>query len=310
MTAAALPANAHEFRLPTHTLRYLTWGNTGNPPIVLVHGGLDNAQTWNDVAVLLARHWHVLALDLRGHGDSDWSSTGDYFAEAYNGDIARFLKEIVGSPVPVVAHSMGARLALQPMGALPEAISMLVAIEGLGAQAPSNDSDLDENMRTWIADREARQEGDEVAKMGDWLRACIVRKRRVALHADLESRIARQLADRKKGLTAAQADAFVRSNMRLSDGKWAWKFDPLARWQASHEQVHSQMNYWEAIEGPVLHIYGSQSWAYPPAQDKLDAFRNGRLAVIGGAGHWVHLNKPVEVATAIEKFHAATMQEA
>lgn len=297
-------AISHQFQLPTHRLHYLTWGEEGQAPLVLVHGGLDFAGAWEDLAAILARDWHVFAMDLRGHGDSDWSSTGDYLPASYLGDIARFLKEVVGGPAPVVGHSMGARLSLQLMGAMPEAVPALVAIEGLGGEEPDPDPGIDAAMQKWVADRARRAARSDVDQLGDWLRARIVTQRTHARHADLEGRIAKQLADAKKALTPAQAEMFVRGNMRKAEDGWEWKFDPLARWQASHELVQPQAPFYQAIRGPVLHIYGGDSWVRLPDAAMLAHFRDTRLAVIPGGGHWVHLNQPEAVAAEIAGFLA------
>jgi len=261
---------------------------------------------WEDLATILAHDWHVIALDLRGHGDSDWSSTGDYHALSYLADLAAFLRDVAGWPARVVGHSMGARLTLQLMACLPEAVCALVAIEGLGTAEATTETD--ERMREWIADRAGRAARGPVEQSGDWLRARIVAERRSKTHTDCEGPIARQMADRKKGLTARQAEAFVHGNMRCNEGGWVWKFDPLARWQASHEVVEAQAIYWSAITGPVLHVYGEESWAYPPARAALDAFGDSRLAVVPGGGHWVHLNQSQRVAAEITGFFNAVQE--
>ncbi len=301
MNLAGSSATTHHYYLPTHRLRYVTWGDADRPPLVLIHGGLDNAETWGDVAVRLSKRFHVFGLDLRGHGDSDWSSTGDYLPESYLGDIARFLKDVPGWPARVVGHSMGARLSLQLMGAMPAAIAALVAIEGTGSESNPPD-DIDPNMRDWLEKRRIRSLGSPNEKLGLWLQARLRAERNVAVHPDLEGRIAKQLADRKKRLTPAQAELFVRTNMRKVEGGWSWKFDPLTRWQAANEQMQPQQPFWQAIEGPVLHIYGAQSWASPPNEELLALFRDARLTVVPDAGHWVQFNQPEIVAKAIMGF--------
>ena len=52
-------------------LHYVDWGNDGAPPLILVHGGLDHCRSWDWVARRLSPRWHVIAPDLRGHGDSE-----------------------------------------------------------------------------------------------------------------------------------------------------------------------------------------------------------------------------------------------
>lgn len=301
MNPSGSSAKAHSFKLPTHQLRYLTWGQPGRPPLILIHGGLDNAETWEDVAARLSQKFHVYALDLRGHGDSDWSSTGDYLPEAYLADIASFLRDVPGWPARVVGHSMGARLSLQLMGAMPEAIGSLVAIEGMGSETTPPD-DIDPDMREWLEKRRIRSLGSSAEKLGLWLQARLRAERKVAVHPDLESRVIKQLADKKKRLTREQAELFVRTNMRKVEGGWSWKFDPLTRWQTANEQMQPQEPLWQSIQGPVLHLYGRQSWASPPGEETLAHFCDSRLVVIPDAGHWVQFNQPEIVANAIEQF--------
>lgn len=59
-------------------LHYLDWGNPGAPPIVCVHGYTSSAQAFNALARRLLERYHVVALDVRGHGESAWSKSGAY----------------------------------------------------------------------------------------------------------------------------------------------------------------------------------------------------------------------------------------
>ena len=69
-------------------LHYLDWGNRWKPPLVLVHGGRDHARSWDWVAEQLRDDYHVVAMDHRGHGDSDWVSDGNYSANDMVYDLA------------------------------------------------------------------------------------------------------------------------------------------------------------------------------------------------------------------------------
>ena len=59
-------------------LHYVDWGNTDAPLLVLVHGGRDHARSWDAIARALQPQFHVMAPDLRGHGDSEWASGSSY----------------------------------------------------------------------------------------------------------------------------------------------------------------------------------------------------------------------------------------
>ena len=81
-------------------LHYLDWGNRGKPPLVLVHGGRDHARSWDWVAEQLRDDWHVVAMDHRGHGDSDWVEAGGYRFEDFGRDVVALSDRIAAMPVP------------------------------------------------------------------------------------------------------------------------------------------------------------------------------------------------------------------
>ncbi|MEE8230582.1 MAG: alpha/beta hydrolase, partial [Qipengyuania citrea] len=97
-------------------LHYLDWGNRGKPPLVLVHGGRDHARSWDWVAEQLREDWHVVALDHRGHGDSDWVSDGNYSANDMVYDLAQLIHQLGVGPVTIVSHSMGGNVSLRYAG--------------------------------------------------------------------------------------------------------------------------------------------------------------------------------------------------
>src|SRR5271165_5394153 len=138
-------------------LHYVDWGNPGAPPLVLLHGGRDHCRNWDWVAAALRRDWHVLALDLRGHGDSQWSSDGNYTLAAYIYDLAQLIHQQELAPVTIVAHSLGGNIALRYTGTFPETVRKLVAIEGLGpspkilAERAQQPAPL--RLRTWIEEQ-------------------------------------------------------------------------------------------------------------------------------------------------------------
>jgi pimeloyl-ACP methyl ester carboxylesterase len=96
-------------RLGTLTLNVAEWGRSG-PPLVLLHGGSASWRSWAAVAPLLARDWHALAPDLRGHGSSGWGS--GYNLLDYADDIVRLVDRELGQPAVLVGHSMGGQVAV------------------------------------------------------------------------------------------------------------------------------------------------------------------------------------------------------
>src|SRR4051812_36670592 len=153
-TAAAGPTS-HVYFSQRLRLHYVDWGNPDAPPLLLLHGGRDHCRNWDWVAGAMRCDWHVIAPDLRGHGDSQWSPDGNYAMAAYVYDLAQLIHQQELAPVTIVAHSLGGNIALRYAGIYPESVRKLVAIEGLGpapavvaerAQRP-----LDDRKRAWIA---------------------------------------------------------------------------------------------------------------------------------------------------------------
>jgi len=100
-------------------LHYVDWGNEGAPPLLLVHGGRDHCRSWDWVAEKLADRYHVIAPDLRGHGDSAWSPDANYDMDAFVYDLAQLIHQLDLAPVTIVAHSMGGNVALRYTGLYP-----------------------------------------------------------------------------------------------------------------------------------------------------------------------------------------------
>ena len=136
-------------------LNYLDWGGRGKPPLVLVHGGRDHARSWDWTAEALREDYHVIAMDHRGHGDSDWVSDGVYSAADMVYDLAQLIHQLGVGPVRMVAHSMGGNVALRYAGAFPDMVTKLVAIEGLGPSPEWRDKQRSqpypERLAEWIA---------------------------------------------------------------------------------------------------------------------------------------------------------------
>ena len=113
-------------------LHYAVWGDESKPPLVLVHGGRDHARSWDFVAQQMVDRYCVYAVDLRGHGDSQWSLSANYATSAYVYDLAQLIHQQHLAPCRIVAHSLGGSIALRYAGAFPENVIKLVSIEGLG----------------------------------------------------------------------------------------------------------------------------------------------------------------------------------
>ena len=142
-------------------LHYVDWGNPDAPPLLLLHGGRDHCRNWDWVAAALRDEYHVIAPDLRGHGDSAWSASGHYTMANYIYDLAQLIHQQDLAPVAIIAHSLGGNIALRYAGIYPETVRRLVAIEGLGpppalAGRERHGAPIDERMREWIDEQRGR----------------------------------------------------------------------------------------------------------------------------------------------------------
>ncbi len=257
-------------------LHYVDWGNPTAPPLLLLHGGRDHCRNWDWVAKALRDDYHVIAPDLRGHGDSAWSASGHYTMEGYIYDLAQLIHQQGLAPVDIVAHSLGGNIALRYAGVYPDAVRRLVAIEGLGP-GPRREADaarkpIAERMRGWI----------------DQQRASAGRQPR--RYATLDDALERMQAANKQ-LSPDQARHLTQHGVNQNeDGTYSWKFDHYVRVWPPYDMTRDEIaELWGRIACPTLLVCGKESWASDPSQDgRLEYFRNASVLAVEGAGHWVH----------------------
>jgi pimeloyl-ACP methyl ester carboxylesterase len=273
-------------------LHYVDWGNEAAPPLLLIHGGRDHCRNWDWVAERLRGRYHIVAPDLRGHGDSDHAA-GGYSEINYVYDIAQLVLQKRMAPVTIIAHSLGGSIALLYAGLFPETVKKIVAIEGLG---PSP------NM---LAKMRAIPFADRLRKWIDEKREYAGRTPR--RYATLEDAIAR-MTEENKHLTPQQARHLtIHGAIQNEDGTYSWKFDPAVRMGGGPTGLppEAQREIWERITVPTLLIRGTESWASDPVKDgRIRHFQDARLVNIEGAGHWSHHDRFEEWMQAVETFLA------
>lgn len=267
---------SHSFVSQRLKLRYVDWGNPSAPPLILLHGGRDHSRSWDWAAEALRAKWHVIAPDLRGHGDSEWSPDGDYGTLANLYDLAQLIHQQDLAPVTVVAHSFGGNIALRYAGTYPEKVRRLVAIEGLG---PSP---------RMLADRLAKPPGK---RLRDWIEA----KRASAGRTPRKYASIDEALQRMKEANAYLSDAQARhltihGVSQNEDGTYSWKFDPYMRIFPPFDMAQADIEQlWAAISCPTLLMYGEKSWASNPEKDgRATHFRNASVILFENAGHWLH----------------------
>ncbi len=257
-------------------LHYVDWGNADAPLLVLVHGGRDHCRNWDWLAEELRRDWHIIAPDLRGHGDSEWSKDGTYMMAGYIYDLAQLMHQLKVSPVTIIGHSLGGNIALRYSGLYPENVAKLIAIEGLGPSPKMlrerQAKPFAERMRTWI--------GEQRALSG-----------RVARRYPSIEDAYKRMQEENGHLSPQQARHLtVHGVNQNEDGTYSWKFDNYVRsWPPYDMRSNDIEALWGRIGCPTLLVYGKESWASNPTEDgRIEAFKNASVVTIEQAGHWVH----------------------
>ena len=271
--AQVLGPTSHYFYSQRLKLHYVDWGNAERRPLLLLHGGRDHCRSWDWVAADLRRDFHLIAPDLRGHGDSAWAVGSTYSMIDYVLDLAALLKTLDLFPITIIGHSLGARVALQYAGIYPDRVARLVAIEGLGPPAGLT------------------KPPSAAARMLQWLREMqALARRHPKPYATLEEAITR-MREANPHLTDEQARHLTVSGViRHEDGTYAWKFDNFVRAVSPYLfNVDEAREIWSHVTCPVLLVRGSESWAPDPeAEGHAAAFRQPHIMTVERAGHWVH----------------------
>lgn len=274
-------------------LNIVEWGDSAAPPLVLQHGGRDHARSWDAVAAAFADTHHVIAPDLRGHGDSAWSSDGAYDLIDFVQDFACVIDTLNLPPCAMIGHSLGGNIVTRFAGLYPERLTRLVNIEGLG----------------WSPEVAAKHAArDEIEQ----LREIVETRAKYAMRSprrfpDLSSLTARMQASDAR-LSHEQAEHLARHAAHAqADGSFVVKHDPAGYESSSFDLGTDAKNrLWGMITCPVLLVYGAESWASNPATDGRAArFRDARVELFEGAGHWVHHDRLDDFIAQVRDFLAA-----
>ena len=227
-----LPESHH---IVVHRMRfhYLDWGSKNHHPILFLHGGGLNAHTWDVVCLMLRREYHCLALDQRGHGDSEWEPTADYSFEAQIRDIEGFIEKLGLQRPLLVGHSMGGFAAMGYAMRHADKMAGLTLID----VGPELSMDGAKRIREFISQE---RELDSV-----------------------EDFVERAMAFNPMRNPALLRRSLLHNLRKLPNGKWTWKHDPnrmpanfnnerVERAQQILEEVHK-------ISCPTLIMRGARS---------------------------------------------------
>jgi pimeloyl-ACP methyl ester carboxylesterase len=272
-------------------IHYLEWGEPAAEPLILIHGFLDHARSWEPFVAALekkspAPKW-IIAPDCRGHGDSGWVGAGGYYHfPDYVWDLDRLVESLAVPTVNLVGHSMGGTISFLYAGTFPERVRKLVLVEGIGPIAMQF-VDSPPRMERWLAEVKA------------------LSHRKIVEYQTLE-KAAERLRRKNPRLKPELALELARSGMKQTDGgKWVWKFDPLHRTAAPQPFYSRQaVEFFRRIECPVLLVNGKESrqTARPDLEERLNSIARRSMAEIDDAGHMIHHDNPTRLAEVVTSF--------
>jgi pimeloyl-ACP methyl ester carboxylesterase len=268
------------------------WDAPGDHTVLLVHGFLDFAYGFTPlVEAGLEGRFHIIAPDLRGHGDSDRVGPGGYYHFAdYIADLHDLIQKVARPRLSIVGHSMGGMVASYYAGTFPERVAKLVLVEGIGP--PEERQAIGpERVGTWIL---------------GWER---IRRLAPKTYATVEEAAARLCAHDALLDPAVALRLAEHGTARGPDGRFGFKHDPLHLTRSPYGGFRFEIaeRFWRKIACPTLLVDGEVSdfHLYPEeAARRIGCFPHAERATVPGAGHMMHRQKPAELAAILNQFLA------
>ena len=259
-------------------LHYLDWGNEDKPKILLLHGLRGHCHSWDDVSAEFCKDYHILALDQRGRGDSDWAPGGDYSSQSFVADLEGFCEAVGFDKFTLIGHSMGGRNSMAFAGNNADKLENLVIVD-IGP-------DLDPKGSGRIT-QELINVPEEFDSFED-----------VYAYQSKQNRFCSEPVLRRR-LTYATKE--------LPNGKLGWRYDLEIREQRRNNTGPKQPDLWlnlPGIECPVLIVRGSETdtLALETAEKMVEVLPVGRLVHVEKAAHMVFEDNPEGFIQALHEF--------
>jgi pimeloyl-ACP methyl ester carboxylesterase len=255
-------------------LHYLEWGTPQHAPVVLLHGGSAHAHWWDLFACAIADAYHVLALDLRGHGDSERPRTPAYALDDYAADLAAFIDALALPPLHLVGHSLGGIIATAYAGGAAATPRTLVVVDSQARISPAGAHYMSRLYNFPQLHYRSREEA--------------IRRFRLLPKATTAS-------------PTVLADIAAHAIHELPDGRWTLKFD---RESLAHATPRDLTGVLSRLTCPLLLVRGEHSTllsARALATMRTAAPR-AHTAEIPGAHHHVMLDNPAAFARVVRNF--------
>ena len=259
-------------------IHYLEWGAPGHPVIVFLHGGGLNAHTWDRVCAALRDTHRCIAIDLRGHGESEWSPTLDYSVGVHARDLLGLIGRLELERPIVVGHSLGGFAALELATWCTTSLAGLVVVD---VTPFSGEGPTLRKVRAFVEGARTFDTFDDA----------------------LDHALAFNNGRRDRNRTRAT----LRHSLRqLTDGRWTWKRDDRHLGDgyiaATIVAARALAPVAASIECPTLIVRGEHSLGQDVAQRFCDLLRNGQCATVAGAGHNVQSDNPTGLVEALLPF--------
>jgi pimeloyl-ACP methyl ester carboxylesterase len=256
-------------------IHYLEWGTPDKQPLIMLHGIGRVAHTFSHIAPHFAARYRVLAVDMRGHGDSDWDPKGAYLVEDYVKDIEGLAQQLRLQNIVIWGNSTGGRVAQVFAGMHPERVAAVIS-EDVGPERPRE-------IAAGMTDRLKRE--DETG----W-----------ASEDEL-------FAQQKKG-NPRTGESILRAyvhygSKKRADGRIIWKRDPAI----GNGFIPTELwRFVKVIKSPIIYVLGGRSTIVPAAtQEELrKVLPQVQIVTIPGAGHYPSEENPAEFLAAVDKFLA------
>lgn len=262
-------------------LNYLDWGNADAPPMVCVHGYTGSAESFNAFARHLRGRYRVLAPDVRGHGDSEWSPEGAYQYADQVADLAGFVDALGLGRLALVGTSMGGLIAMTYAGGHADRLTHLV-INDIGPDVEAGSARITQSV------------GARPDSFGSLEEAVAYRK---SMSANLQKRS-----------EADQADLAAGVLQRRADDRWYWKLDPRYISQRIEQGPPVRPPLWPALEAqtcPTAVVWGTASDVLSEAQARrmVQTLQAGTLIAVADTEHAPSLIEP-ESRAGLDAFFA------
>jgi len=259
-------------------LSSLVWGD-GSPELVFLHGGAQNAHTWDTVALALGRP--ILCIDLPSHGHSDQGLDGAVNPLSAALDVAIVVRSLAPEARAVVGMSLGGMTTLALADHAPDLVRGVVLVD----ITPSVDGEKSKAISAFVNGPESFASFDELLKR------------------TLEHNPTRSESSLRRGI--------LHNAEQREDGSWVWRYRRFARSETGHDFPHFS-GLWDVIskiEVPLMLVRGMRPQSVVDDADEAEVLRRcptARVEHVEDAGHSVQGDTPVELARLLEGFLSGT----